>query len=451
MSKRRPLAQQLELNTSIAFNAIIQNKLRALLTSLGIIFGVASVISMLSIGEGARVEILEQMRLLGVNNIVIEPTREKVEGQISADDDKRKEQQKYSPGLTIADAENIEAVVPGVEFSSPEVIIETTVIRKGFKRSGRLVGIGEHYFRTIPFDLYKGRWFSPRDLDSALPVAIIGYAVASRFFPNEDPIGRQIKCGRLWLTVVGVLKSRSISESDISRLGIRDYNMDIYTPVNTALLRMGNRARITPEDIRQQRSRRNGEDEAAVTDVNYHQLDRLVIRVESSDEIASIADIISRILERRHNGKVDYEVSVPELLLKQEQRTKQIFNFVLGAIASISLIVGGIGIMNIMLASVLERIKEIGIRQALGATRKDILQQFLFEALAISVSGGATGILLGIGLASAIEGLSGIRTVIQPEAVFISLFVAMGTGLVFGIFPARNAAKKDPIESLRYE
>ncbi|HDR04779.1 MAG TPA: FtsX-like permease family protein [Candidatus Marinimicrobia bacterium] len=435
MSHKRPLPQKIRLNLSIAFGAIFQNKLRAILTSLGIIFGVASVIAMLSIGEGARQEIMQQMKLLGVNNIVIQPLVFQEEGNIIENDNNQNRKRRHSPGLTLEDAENIQKIIPFVDFVSPEMVLETTIIRAGFKRSGKLVGIGEHYFQMLPFQLQKGRWFSPRDHENARPVAIIGYGIAARFFQGEEPLGKPIKCGRTWFTVVGVLNQWSLTDKDLSRLGIRNYNMDVYTPINTALLRVKNRTRITPELLVQARENNGNEKNQS------HQIDRLVVKVNDSRHVGNVTEIISRLLQRRHNNQVDFEVIVPELLLKQEQRTRQIFNFVLGAIASISLIVGGIGIMNIMLASVMERIKEIGIRQALGATRYDILLQFLLEALMISISGGIIGLMTGYTLSLAIESSSGIVTIIRPASVFISLTVAMSTGLVFGIFPARNAAK----------
>jgi putative ABC transport system permease protein len=445
MSHKRLFLQKVKLNLSIALGAIFQNKMRAMLTSLGIIFGVASVIAMLSIGEGARQEIMQQMKLLGVNNIVIQPIVFQEEGTISENEENNNRQKRLSPGLTIEDANNIAESIPNIEFVSPEMILETAIIRAGFKRSGKLVGIGKDYFRMLPFQLQKGRWFTEHDFENSKPVAIIGYGIAARFFQGEDPIGKQIKCGRTWFTVVGILNQWSVSDKDVNRLGIRNYNMDIYTPINTALLRVKNRTRITPELLVQARSQ-NGVDSKQV-----HQIDRLVVKVDDSRYVGSVTEIVSRLLQRRHNNQVDFEVIVPELLLKQEQRTRQIFNFVLGAIASISLVVGGIGIMNIMLASVMERIKEIGIRQALGATRHDILLQFLLEALMISISGGLIGLATGFGLSLAIEGSSGIVTIIRPASVFISLAVAMSTGLIFGIFPARNAAKQDPIVSLRHE
>jgi putative ABC transport system permease protein len=245
----------------------------------------------------------------------------------------------------------------------------------------------------------------------------------------------------------------------MNKLGIRDFNMDVYTPLQTVLIRYKNRDLITANDIRlaSMRSRGmvfisgNSDSNDPAKEKNYHQLDRLVIQVKESSSLTPTAEVLQRMLQRRHYDVIDYEIEVPELLLKQQQRTNDIFNYVLGAIAGISLLVGGIGIMNIMLASVLERIKEIGLRLAIGAQKKDIIQQFLFEAIMISVSGGIIGVILGSGMAYGISKLAQIPTVISFASVALSFGVAATVGLVFGIAPARRAAQQDPIASLRYE
>jgi putative ABC transport system permease protein len=440
-------------NMLTAIDAIKRNKLRSILTSLGIVFGVASVISMLAIGRGAQQEILDQMKLLGTNNIIITPVIEQEEGVISDDDDKKKEKQKYSPGLTVHDGQAIASTLPSIEFVNPEVVLETIAIREGRKRSIKLVGVDSAFFVDSGYELERGSYFSATHRDKALPVAVIGYAIKTKFFTREDPIGKQIKCGSLWLTVVGVLKERNISKQNIKHLGLRDFNYDIYAPINTILLRYKNRSLITRRDI--QNASRNTSNDNTESDqkkaVNYHQLDKLVVRVAASDHIRPLAEVISRMLQRRHNGVVDFTVTVPEELLKQEQRTKEIFNIVLGAIASISLIVGGIGIMNIMLASVLERTREIGIRRSVGATRTDIVLQFLSEATTISITGGIIGIILGIAISYSIEHFAGIQTIVSVISVFISFLISITIGIAFGFFPARRAAQQDVIQSLRYE
>jgi putative ABC transport system permease protein len=442
----------------IAVVAVGHNKLRAGLTSLGILFGVASVIAMLAIGKGAEQEILEQMRLLGSNNIIITPMIEQKEGDTKEEKDE-KSIKKFSPGLTYADAEAIRTVVPNVETTSGEIVLNTMVTREGHRRSGKLVGVDTTYFRLNNLELGNGAWFSDAQVRYGRPVAIIGRGVRSRFFTTEDAIGKPLKVGQTWVTVVGVLSDRAVSTDTSQRLGIRDAYMDVYVPINTMLTRFRNRAKVTERDI-ELASRpvvvttadTPAEDEDTRQEkANRNQVDRIIVRVGDSRYVPQVADVVRRMLTRRHNSMVDFEITVPELLLKQEQRTKTIFNIVLGAIASISLIVGGIGIMNIMLASVLERIKEIGVRRALGATQKDILFQFLSEAVLISVAGGLAGIMVGGGLSFGIEQFAGIKTIVSYISVFVAFGVSFTVGVMFGIVPAYRAARQDPVVCLRYE
>jgi len=253
-----------------------------------------------------------------------------------------------------------------------------------------------------------------------------------------------------------VLEDRQVSAETAQRLGIRDANMDVYVPLQSMLLRYRNRAEVTQEEM-ELASREFVQADSTETDEqraerrNYHQLDKVIVQVSRSEVVPAVAEVVERMLQRRHNDVTDFEITVPELLLKQEQRTKTIFNVVLGAIASISLIVGGIGIMNIMLASILERIKEIGVRRAVGATQRDIGAQFLSEAVMISLAGGLAGILVGGILAAAIERLAKIHTIVSPMSVIVAFGVSVGVGLVFGLVPASRAAKSDPIVCLRYE
>lgn len=444
-------------NLSIAIAAVLANKIRSLLTALGIIFGVAAVISMLAIGNGAQQEILDQIKLVGVNNIVVRPIVEQKEEKLE-EKPGQKDQKKFSPGLTIRDVKSVAQVIPGLSRISPEIILETSIIRNGFRRSAKLVGVEPAYFDIYNFTLQEGQLFSGEQLRSGLPVCVIGHAIKSKFFTTENPIGKSIKVGPHWLLIVGVLQERLVSETSISKLGIRDFNMDVYVPIQTFLIRYRNRDLITRGTLQEEAMRSRGwvntanQNEAKEKErKNYHQLDRLVIQVDQTDKLRSIAEILSRLLQRRHFDVVDYEIEIPELLLKQQQRTNDIFNYVLGAIAGISLLVGGIGIMNIMLASVLERIKEIGLRLALGAKKSDIVQQFLFEAMMISVSGGIIGVILGVSLAFLVSSIADIPTIVTISSIVVAFGVAATVGLIFGIAPARRAAQQDPITSLRYE
>lgn len=446
-------------NLYIAVDAVIANRLRSLLTALGIIFGVAAVIAMLAIGNGAQQEILNQIKLVGVNNIVIKPIIEQKDEKVNEKVGK-KEKKKFSPGLTVRDVESIKRTIPTLTEVSPEIILDMYVIRNGFRRSAKLVGVDPAYFKIYDFQLSDGTVFNEEQQKNGSPVCIIGSALKSRFFPKEDPIGKTMKVGTHWLTIVGILKERSISQASINKLGIRDFNMDVYAPLQSVLIRYRNRDLITTEGIRlaamRSQGNSNGNAQNASTEneqekKNYHQLDRLVLQVDQTEKLQATAEIISRMLKRRHFEVVDYEIEIPELLLKQQQRTNDIFNYVLGAIAGISLLVGGIGIMNIMLASVLERIKEIGLRLAIGAKKSDVVQQFLFEAVMISISGGIIGVVLGILFAYLVSSFANIPTIISFASIVLSFGVAATVGLIFGIAPARRAAQQDPIASLRYE
>jgi putative ABC transport system permease protein len=458
-SLRAKIIAHVLFSMSTASEAVVHNKLRAGLTSLGILFGVASVIAMLAIGKGAEQEILQQMQLLGTNNVVIVPLEEQKEEE-AKETETAKKPKKYSPGLTFRDAEAIVRVIPDVETASGEIVLNTMITREGRRRTGKAVGVDTSYFRLTNLALTSGSLFSPSQVAEGRPVAIIGYGVRTRFFTTEDPIGRPIKVGDNWLTVVGVLEDRRVSGETSQRLGIRDPNMDVYLPLHTMLLRFRNRARITQRDIEKAAAteqvvpgaeQAQEDEETRAERTNLNQLDRIIVRVRESSQVPVVAGIIRRMLERRHNTVVDFEITVPELLLRQEQRTKTIFNVVLGAIASISLIVGGIGIMNIMLASVLERTREIGVRRATGATQKDILFQFLSEAVLISVAGGVAGILLGAALSIGIEQLADIKTLVSYVSIVVAFGVSITVGIVFGIVPAWRAARQDPVTCLRYE
>jgi putative ABC transport system permease protein len=397
------------------------------------------------------------MRLLGTNNVIVTPIVEQKEEQ--AKDEGKQEVKRYSPGLSREDERAVAQVVPGVDATSGEVVINTMATREGRRRSAKLVGVDTAYFRLLNLHVADGSFFTRQQVAYAAPVAVIGKGLRARFFTTEDPIGRPIKVGEVWLTVVGVLEDRQVAHENADRLGIRDANMDVYVPLSTMLLRYRNRAQVTNRDVERAAAEGNdgdgsgtsGDEQQRTERKNIHQLDRLVIRVADAAMVPQVADLVRRMLTRRHNQVVDFEVTVPELLLKQEQRTRTIFNVVLAAIAAISLIVGGIGIMNIMLASVLERIREIGVRRALGAKQTDVLAQFLAEAVMISLAGGVAGILVGVGISYAIEQAAGIRTLVSPLSVLVAFGVSIATGILFGIVPAWRAAQQDPVVCLRYE
>jgi putative ABC transport system permease protein len=450
---------------NISLEAVFLNKFRSVLTALGIIFGVAAVIAMMAIGNGAKQEILDQMKLVGVNNIVIVPIDDKSKSSGSqssgesnggtSEQTSDKTPKKFSPGLTMKDAESIRTMIPTVDRISPEVIYNVDVIKDGVKSSLKLTGVTPDFFHVFSLDIKEGQMFNEDQLRDGKPVCIIGPSLQSKFFSKENPIGKEIKCGNIWLRVVGVLKKREVTQSAIEDLGISDYNNTIFAPIQTLLRRYKDRALLTEASIRGGSVFYGGDfaisfgDEGRSPEKN--QIDKIVVQVKESSQIGPTTEILNKMMVRRHAGVKDVEIKVPELLLKQEQRTKDIFNIVLGAIAGISLLVGGIGIMNIMLASVMERIKEIGIRQAIGATKRDIVLQFLTEATLLSISGGIIGIIFGLGLTKIIMEVTGILTIISPLSIIISFGVSASVGILFGFTPARRAARQDPVESLRHE
>ena len=445
--------QKTIFNFILAIEGVLANQLRAFLTALGIIFGVAAVIAMLAIGTGAKQSILDQLKLVGTNNIVIKgkPLTKGQEGEQTANtqttaNNSNKDLKAWSPGLTLKDIDAIERIVPGLEKLSPEILINTNLIRGGKMQKVNCIGVTNAFFDLNNLQLGDGSSFHESHLKEGQSVCVIGQNIKTRFFSDEAPIGNKIKCGNTWLTIVGVLKERLASNESLASLGIRDYNDDVYIPVNTALLRFEDRSLVSKADIQQNRRRRN---ENADTDKNHHQIDRIVLRVEESSRLQATASIIGRLLKRRHQDIIDYEIEVPELLLQQQQNTQDTFNLVLAVIAGISLLVGGIGIMNIMLASVLERIKEIGLRRSLGATKEDIVLQFLFESVFISLIGGLIGVFIGVFAARTIANYADIPTMVSAWSILLSFGVAASVGLVFGIFPAQKAANQDPIKALR--
>lgn len=441
-------------NLYIALDSLGANRLRSFLTALGIIFGVAAVIAMLAIGRGAQAEILDQMKLVGVNNIVIKPKAEdkKEDEQQQQSEEKNNNTKttntkgRFSKGLSIADAESIRRMIPTVASISPEMIQEQDVIYGSKSSKLKVIGIEPSFFHINNINIGAGTSFNQHQLVAGDGVCIIGSDVKRKFFISEDPIGKTIKCGVQWLKIIGVTEEKAISKATKDNLGIRDYNLDIYIPIQTSLIRYKN-----PSLYLGAGDNNMWGEQPQPGNTIFHQLDQLVIQVHEAESLSESATIISRMLRRRHNDVLDFEITIPEQLLKQQQKTKDVFNIVLSAIAGISLLVGGIGIMNIMLASVLERTREIGIRMALGAQKKDIVMQFLFEAVLISLTGGIIGVMLGVSGAYLVDKLADIHTIVSGISIFISFVLASAVGLIFGISPARKAAHKNPIECLRHD
>ncbi len=450
----------------IAVEAIFANRLKSVLTALGIIFGVAAVISMLAIGNGAEQEILEQIKLVGVNNIVITPSTFAVnEGSSGSNGDSGNDKpsgKKFSKGLTLLDVNAIKQVLPTIERISPVISFNYSALLDGISKPIVLEGIDNHYFDLFNMGLADGSRFNDLQTEKGLPVCIIGDNIKNVFFRQEDPLGKYIKCGQIWLKIIGVIERRDFTASASDELGISSSDNKIFIPVQTMLLRFKNRSLLRGDEIAE--ANKGGEngmviiiggsaeefgDAAVDNDKNLNQLDKIIVQVKETEELNESANLIKRMLLRRHSDLYDFEVTIPELLLKQQQKTKNIFNVVLGAIAGISLIVGGIGIMNIMLASVMERIREIGVRQAIGAKQKDIIAQFLAESTLISVTGGIIGIILGVVLSKVITAVFDIKTIVSVFSIFIAFGVSALVGISFGYLPAKKAAENDPVVSLR--
>lgn len=431
----------MQRNILIAIESIMANKLRAVLTTLGIIFGVAAVIAMLAIGNGAQQKILDQLKIVGANNVFINAdfSAENIEAD-------SKEQKTFSPGLTIDDYKNIKSVLPNIKYTTPEVAFDCYANSATKRQKTKLIGINEDYFKLFSLELLSGSFFNETHNIYNKNVCVLGGKISKQLFPNSSPLGKTIRVKNLNLVIIGILKNLNGIGENLQDMGINNYNNEIYMPINTMLIRYRDRSNIKVKDPME------WEDEnAEKVKKNHNQLDKITIQFNEASELKSGVLLIDKMLNRRHNKAEDYSLLIPEQLLKQQKETDDLFNLLLGAIASISLIVGGIGIMNIMLASVMERIKEIGLRMAIGATKKDIKAQFVFEALFISLSGGIIGILLGILLSYLIEVFLLMPVKISNFSIFISFFISVLVGIVFGYLPAKKAAEQNPVTSLRYE
>ncbi|MBN1821939.1 MAG: ABC transporter permease [Prolixibacteraceae bacterium] len=449
----------------IAVEAIFANKVKSILTALGIIFGVAAVISMMSIGKGAEQEILEQIKLVGVNNIIITPSSVSVESENGGNNNEGEESsntKKFSKGLTLLDAEAIAKVIPSVKQISPVISFNYSALLNAKSKPVVLEGVNNNYFELFNIALASGELFNEIQIENGFPVCIIGDNIKNEFFRNENPVGKTIKCGQNWLKIVGVVERRDFTASASDELGISSSDNKIFIPVQTILRRFKDRALVRADEVAKANTGGPGgnitvyriggdapKEEIVETDKNLNQLDKIIVQVKETEQLNATASVIKKMLLRRHSELYDFDVTIPELLLKQQQKTRSIFNIVLGVIAGISLIVGGIGIMNIMLASVLERIREIGVRQAVGAKKKDIIAQFLSESTLISLTGGFIGIFLGIILSKIITAVFDIITIVSVFSVLIAFGVSVIVGITFGYLPAKKASDNDPVVSLR--
>ena len=407
-------------NIRLAIIGLMDHKFRSLLTMLGIIFGVTSVITMLSIGEGAKREAIAKYQDLGVNNIII---REKS----LSDNELEEVRAKFSQGLSLQDADVINEIVPGVESIASQAELNSEIKYSDKSVKSTIIGITPDFLSMMNYTLKDGYFINEKHYDERLKVCVLGAGVAATFFKGEDPIGKMVKIDDQWLEVVGVLESKSLFTETVGELAARDLNTDVYVPLSLFL------NRFTPESI------------------FASQIQQITVKIANSNQLFEASKLIDEILKRHHFNNEDYSIVIPFELLKQEEKERQIYNFLLGAIAAISLLVGGIGIMNIMLATVMERTREIGIRRAVGAKKADIMSQFVTESVVISITGGIIGVILGVMLALSVTLFTDVTTFIQPYSVVLAFSFSVIVGVTFGYLPAKNAANLKPVDSIRQE
>lgn len=414
-------------NIWLGIENLLLHKLRSFLTMLGVVFGVGSVVAMLSVGEGASKEALEQIRKLGSNNIIISSVKSAEEEALTT---VHSHMSIY--GLTYEDHARISQSFRNVQQTAPVKLMRKESRLGERAMELRMVGTTPEWFDLVPRDVVAGRVLQPGDQAEQAPVAVLTEFGARKILATESTIGQTIRMGGDQFTVVGIVKSESGQAGNIQ---IPDQEIDVYIPIEVARTYFG--------DIFTKRTSSGDEREK----VELHQV---LVQVNEPENVESTAAGIERMLQRFHK-KQDYAVSVPLALLKQGEATKRRFNIVLGSIAGISLLVGGIGIMNIMLASVTERTREIGIRRAIGAKRRQIVYQFLIETVVLSTAGGLIGLGVGLLIPFFITYFSGMATVITLNGILLPLFISMGIGILFGLYPAMHAAKVDPIVALRHE
>lgn len=404
----------------VAINSLGDHKLRSFLTMLGIIFGTASVIAMISIGEGAKRQALAKYQDLGVSNIII---RDKD----MTDTDLEQVRLKFSQGLSLSDAIAINEIVPGVTGVAPQAEAKFDAMYGDRSSKATVIGITPEMTEVLNYRIEKGNFIDRDNYDRQLKVCVLGANIARELFNYEDPLGRNIKLGDQWFEVTGVLQTKTLFTETVGELAARDLNNDVYIPLSTFGKRIPKVNELSSE------------------------LKQVTVRLGNSEYLLQSADVIRSILIRRHFNNDDFSIIIPYELMEQEKKESRIYNLLLASIAAISLLVGGIGIMNIMLASVLERTQEIGIRRAVGGRKSDIMGQFVTEAMVMSITGGVIGVIAGVVLSLLIGLLTEVKTSLTVYSIFIAFSFSVLVGVTFGYLPAKRAADLKPIESIRHE
>lgn len=401
-----------------ALSNLASHKLRSALTMMGMIFGVGAVIAMLSIGAGAEQQAMATIDRMGLRNVLVR--------DVDRSEDELNEIRRKSLGVSLRDATVIRDGIPGVEVAAPKLEVDVyKVMAPGARTEATVLGVAAAHAELSGLSVEHGRFLDEIDELQHGQVAVIGAGVRRDLFGAGTAIGRHLKVNDIWFEVVGVLQD-SADASSFQGIDIGTTASEIYVPVTTAMRKFDREPLRAP-------------------------LDEITVRLGEGVSPQASAVAMRRLLERIHGGERDFELVVPEALLEQSRRTQRLFNIVMGCIAGISLLVGGIGITNIMLATVLERTREIGIRRAVGARRMEIRNQFMIEAFTIASLGGLSGVVMGVAIAQIVAASAGWETVVTPGSVILATSVSMAAGLVSGIYPASRAAQLDPIEALRYE
>jgi len=406
----------------MGLSSLLVHKLRTLLTMLGMIFGVGAVVAMLAITAGVEKEMLSYIDLLGVNNIIIEAKEATDRTELQA-------RRAISPGMTFRDYRAILENTQGIDKATPRKRFKPTkVLPKTTAEPPMLIGVEPSYLDIQSIRLVEGRFFTEEENATAAPVCVLGESAKVNLLGFEPAVGKYVKINDVWLQVIGVMAQQAGGDTDVEGVEILSRNNLVVSPLRTVMFRFEDQNSYLKDEI-----------------------DGIYLKVKNGVDSIETAAVINAILAATHKDAGDYSVTVPAGLLEQKKRTSDIFKVVMICIAGISLLVGGIGIMNIMLATVLERTREIGIRRAIGARQADIVRQFLTEAVMISMIGGLLGILFGVTLAQIIAAAAGWSTVVTFTSIAVAFGVSVGIGLLFGIYPAVQAAKLDPIEAIRYE